>query len=389
MITPRRMAGYLGLSLGIVLSIFLTTNNVFNFPSKQQIVLANPTEDHFIFLPITLKPDDPEFKIVFASDRERAYQVYDIYTMNIDGDHVQNLTNTPNIPESHPIWSPDGTMIAYLSGEYGQEDLFIMNADGSNKHNVSNTPAASERNPVWSPDSSKLGFISDRDDQDGIYDVFVVNLDGSGLINLTNSTDADEWSMDWSPNGAQIVYLGDTNLSPLLFGHIVTMNADGSNKNTIFTYTGFNYGPVWAPNSSNITFFYFSGCLAMIKSDGSDLQPCFTEPPTLDGLEGFKWDHTGSKLAFSGFINQYGLKSYLYDQATGQTTDLTPSILGLNLGLPFDWTTDNTQIIFGNDHGNGSDDISIINSDGTGYKNLTNSVEDEDRWPDLSPIMLP
>lgn len=354
-----------------------------------QVVFAHAADEQYVYLPVIVSPPAPEYKIVFASDRESNYQVYDIFTMNLEGENIKNLTNSPDITESYPVWSPDGSMIAFLVGAEDQEEVFIMNADGSNKRNVSNSPAASEKKPLWSPDSKKIGFLSDRDDQAGIYDVFVVNVDGAGLTNLTNSTDADEWSMDWSPDGAKIVYLADKSLHPMsLIGHVVTMNANGSNKQTIYTYMGFNYNPVWTPDGSKITFNYFTGCLAMINADGTNFRPCFTAPPELDGMEGFEWNHAGSKLAYTGFFNQGTMRLYIYDPVTNQSTDITPNVAALNLDKPYDWSADNTQIILTHREG-GGEGIFVINFDGSGYKNLTDNEEGRHRWPDLSPIKLP
>lgn len=37
----------------------------------------------------------------------------EIYLMNVDGTNVRNLTNTPDISEANPTWSPDGQWLAY------------------------------------------------------------------------------------------------------------------------------------------------------------------------------------------------------------------------------------------------------------------------------------
>ena len=40
----------------------------------------------------------------------------DIWVMNPDGSDPTNLTNTPELNEMLPAWSPDGTRIAYVEG---------------------------------------------------------------------------------------------------------------------------------------------------------------------------------------------------------------------------------------------------------------------------------
>jgi TolB protein len=69
-----------------------------------------------------------------------------------------------------------------------------MNADGTNPINLTNHPAGGG-NPVWSPDSTKIAFVSGRD---GNSEIYVVNTDGSNLIRLTDN-EANDYSPVWSP----------------------------------------------------------------------------------------------------------------------------------------------------------------------------------------------
>ena len=49
--------------------------------------------------------------------------------MNADGTGFTNLTpDTPNSNDSHPVFSPDGTKIAFSAEE--TQELIVMNADG-------------------------------------------------------------------------------------------------------------------------------------------------------------------------------------------------------------------------------------------------------------------
>jgi Tol biopolymer transport system component len=357
-------------------------------------VVANVTEDHFIYLPVVVKPDAPSYKIVFTSDRGNSRGVYDIFVMNTDGTDIVNLTNTPDVAEHHPAWSPNGTMIAYLSGAQGSTEVYVMNNVGGNKRNVSNTPSADEKGLVWSPDSTRLAFLSDRDDVEGIYDVFVVNSNGTGLTNLTHSTDSDEWSLDWSPNSTKIVYLADLSLQSGLLGHIITMNADGTNKTTISTNNGFNLSPAWSPNGSKIAFIipgFTSRALVMVDPDGAN-RTFITETGLIRWvMEGFQWNATGTKIAFLGQeASSSSVNLFVINVANGNFTNVTKDVPGVS--TPFEtvsWSADNTKLVYDENMGLQRGDISIIDITGTGYTNLTNSNSDDDRWPDWSPVSFP
>ena len=361
-----------------------------------QMVDADAAENTFTFLPVVVQPRPPAYKIIYASDQDNAPGVYDIFMMDTDGANVKNLTNTPAESETYPTWSPDGTQIAYLSGTEDAADVFVMSSTGQQKLKVSGTPTARARGVVWSPDSSRLGFVSDRDDAAGIQDVFVVNRDGAGLTNLTHSTDRDEWSLDWSPDGAKIVYLADLSLHPISFiAHILTMNADGTNKVTISTNNGFNLDPVWSPNGAKIAFILpgFTGSgLATIQPDGTN-RIFVTNPNVIEIVEeGIVWDSSGSRILFRGAEAGSGGTPNLFivNAATGAYVNLTTNVPGY--GSPFrsvDWSVDDTQVVYDESFGLNRGDISVINSDGTGYMNLTQSDDVDDRWPDWSPIMLP
>ena len=65
---------------------------------------------------------------------------FDIWTMNADGTDRVRLTDHP-AEDFDPVWSPDGTMIAFRSHRDGNEEIYVMAADGSGQRNVTMNPA--------------------------------------------------------------------------------------------------------------------------------------------------------------------------------------------------------------------------------------------------------
>lgn len=375
-----RLLYFIGI-FAVICFLSLSINEISNRVDEQKIIhAADP--DEYNFLPIIHKPTEPKYKIVFSSDRNRASRVNDIYSMDMNGENVEMLTDTPDIVEDNPVWSPDGTMIAYISGGEGQEEIFVMNADGSNKRNVSNSGSSRDRNFVWSPDSRQISFISNR--TGGRYDLFVVNADGSGLTNLTQTSDADEWGIDWSPDGSKIVYLSDKTQTPypLSGGDMIVMNANGSNKTVIFNDTGWNRPAVWTPNGSKLTFSIYNECIASVNPDGTGLIPCYIESPVKETISHFKWNPTSTKLIFES--GAFSTDYYIYNSATGQISKISS---GSPIERVFNWSADSSQII-GHGSVNGKYQILMMDADGSNTQNLTETTEVNNFKPNLSAIKL-
>src|SRR5579859_4175169 len=101
-------------------------------------------------------------------------------------------------------FSPDGSMLAYVvvsyRWDYKPHLRLIDLASGSERELTPATKA--DRTPQWSPDGSVLGFLSTRDGKPQIY---TVPAKGGDAEPLTAHKAAIE-RFHWSPNGRQIAY---------------------------------------------------------------------------------------------------------------------------------------------------------------------------------------
>jgi Tol biopolymer transport system component len=113
----------------------------------------------------------------------------------------EDLSSTGN-------WSSQGNQIVFsvhLTPDV-HSSIWIVHADGTGLHKVNVQPTAdcggldADPNaqgcnqPVWSPDGTKIAFIrSFHNTDDG--EIYTVNLDGTGLTQVTNSPGVD--GLDW------------------------------------------------------------------------------------------------------------------------------------------------------------------------------------------------
>ena len=120
---------------------------------------------------------------------------WDIYTMTTSGSDLRQVTTDPSNDLS-PAWSPDGSRLAFESNRDGNVEIYLMDANGGAAQNISNFPLANDHGPTWSPDGQLLVFYSNRE---GNWDLFSTTLDGQTVINLTQTPTRDEQTPAWRP----------------------------------------------------------------------------------------------------------------------------------------------------------------------------------------------
>jgi Tol biopolymer transport system component len=101
-----------------------------------------------------------------------------------------------------PRVSPDGTRVAVGKSTDGQHaDLWLFDSDGTATEFLHNAEA-SEGFPVWSPDGSRIAFWSNPE---GAYDLYVKSVTGTKAELLYKSPD-DKFPVDWSKDGKFILF---------------------------------------------------------------------------------------------------------------------------------------------------------------------------------------
>ncbi len=175
-----------------------------------------------------LSPDGSQ--VLYVSDREGGQ--FALYLMNSDGSDSRRISNIAG-SYCYPAWSPDGQMVLYeLSGVLG-----VMRVDGRPIDGVLQKQLGPGTDPVWSPDGSQIAFARYVDDN---FEVFIADANGGNELRLTKNPAADV-NPTWSPDGTTIAFASfrDANWE------IYTILADGSDLGRVTDDPATDFLPTW------------------------------------------------------------------------------------------------------------------------------------------------
>src|SRR3954469_3878810 len=170
----------------------------------------------------------------------------DIYISRIFQGILENPTKGHSETNMQPVFSPDGTRIAFTSNRYDNNlEIYVMNVDGSGLRRLTNHPAA-DAVPTWAPNGAQIAFTSDRS---GTAQIYIMSAtDGSNLRKISSETTAE--SATWSPTGGQIAFAARTGA-----GYDVKVFDLSTGETRPLTYgEGSNESPAYSPNGRHLAF---------------------------------------------------------------------------------------------------------------------------------------
>ena len=260
-------------------------------------------------------------QIVF--DREVGEDESAIFIMEADGQNPQRLTFEPG-RNSAPSWSPDGNKIAFLSYRNSASRIYTMDTNGQNVQQIAHNQREFDGPPVWSPDGRWLAVMSG--DNQGGWGLYVTDPQGHNenlIVRLTRiPLSVLTWNRPaWSPDSQHLIYVVEEQNSEGL----MKIQIDGDMPTQLKTGELVNWlSPVWAPGGNNLLFsarearepmFLVEYRMLLMNLDTSQ-KHAFVLPEAFEKDWSFSrlvWGPDGSQLILSVMEGSHQHSLYLID----------------------------------------------------------------------------
>ncbi|MBL9076237.1 MAG: PD40 domain-containing protein [Planctomycetes bacterium] len=220
----------------------------------------------------------PVVKLTGRGYQWAVHREYDIFTANLDGSDLRQITDTPGYDTEATVCPVTGTIV-FTSVRDGDLELYTMEPDGSNVKRITNRPGY-DGGAFFSHDGSKFVFRSafPKDEAEAKEDaallgqqvvrpshmeITVCRRDGSGFRQLTNNGAAN-FAPYWLPDDKRILFASNVKgLEEMRTtgNHVAARNfdlflidEDGGNLEQVTFCPEFDSFPMFSPDGRYLAF---------------------------------------------------------------------------------------------------------------------------------------
>jgi Tol biopolymer transport system component len=323
-----------------------------------------------------------------AAPNEIAFGCKTLDICLLDPDHpssVDDLTgNGATSIDEKPFWSPNGKKVAFISN-FGTggivKNIFVMEPEAQEQLNNLATEVTHIgtgepiEEPVWSPDGTRIAFVLGSSETN--RKVEVANADGTSATAVVVAEHGEHPT--WAPESGKIAYSTG--------GKLFVKSADGSGlASEIVGAAGGE--ATWSPDGSRIAFAKTAGFsafdLGLIAPAGG------TATPLTSGAQFLfpSWSPSGAQV---GYLVSGGGEDHHWRvaNADGSGDHSLVDVQGLNPGSALSWSPDGNRVVYGAfDFSGGADtnQVYIESTDGSGVATPLTGDEEFEPYPAWRPV---
>lgn len=166
-----------------------------------EVVVQAPTDDHFDLVEFINPKDRIQKSDISPSGKRVVLDARgEIFTLPAERGDVRNLTESANAREQHPVWSPNGKYIAYVSDVSGEQEVYIVDQKGESEPVKLTDNGKFKSGLNWSPDSKKLLYRTNN------HYVYMVNVEDKQVDEIAYNESNGIYEYRWSPDNKWITY---------------------------------------------------------------------------------------------------------------------------------------------------------------------------------------
>jgi serine/threonine protein kinase/Tol biopolymer transport system component len=188
-----------------------------------------------------LSPDGRKIAITVVEAGTSA----DIWIIDLDRGVPDRLTSDPD-DDINPVWSSDGTRVAFTTFRNGNADVYVKNANGVGAEEPLLDSGSHEQIEAWSKDGKYIAYeLGD----DTYRDLYVKPMDGDGEAFAVVTGRFRKGEAQFSPDGEWLAYITDESTTYEVY---VMSFPDGAERRRVSTAGGGQ--PRWSPDSRTLYY---------------------------------------------------------------------------------------------------------------------------------------
>jgi TolB protein len=169
---------------------------------------------------------------------------YELQIADADGANAQTALRSRE-PIISPVWSPDGSMLAYVSFESHKPVVYVHTLATGIRRAVANYKGSNSA-PAFSPDGKSVAVVLTKD---GNSEIYVMGIDGSNPRRMTFNPAIDTEPY-FSADGAWIYFTSDRGGGPQIY----RMPAGGGDAQRMTFNGDYNISPRVSPDGRLLAY---------------------------------------------------------------------------------------------------------------------------------------